>query len=324
LPQGDPCGGAPEGTLFPGRREPQNFYLTDEMIRQTVLVAGATGALGRHVVRTLNDRGHHVRALGRRRAVLDTLPADETVQADLTDPATLGGLCQGVDAVISCAGASMKLDVFGDRRSFTAVDYLGNRNLLREAKRAGVGRFVYVSLHGADRLLRTEYARAHEQFVAELEASGLAFTVVRPTGYFSFFAEILRMAQKGRGLVLGSGMVRTNPVHEADVAEVCVEALQSNEREIAVGGPETYTRIEIVELAFAVAGSTAKLTRVPLPLMRVLSAPLRLINPRVHGLMHFGIEISAIDAVAPAVGTRRLRPYFEELAGSRNMEAESA
>lgn len=290
---------------------------------RTVLVAGATGTLGRHTVRVLKERGFSVRALGRRRAVLDAVSPDEAVQADLTQPVALGGICHGIDAVISCAGASMNLNDLGDRRSFTAVDHLGNRNLLREAERAGVSRFIYVSLHGADQLLHTEYARAHEQFVAELQNSGLSYTVVRPTGYFGFFGEILRMAQKGRGLVLGSGTVCTNPVHEADVAEVCATALENGEGEIDVGGPDTYARSEIAELAFEVAGRPAKLTRVPLPLMRALSAPLRLINPRVHALMHFGIEVSKIDAVAPAIGTQRLRPYFEELVGSRPTSVEA-
>lgn len=290
---------------------------------RNILVAGATGALGQHIVRTLKERGLFVRALGRNRAVLDTLPADEALRVDLTKQGTLTGICEDMDAVISCAGASMSLHDFRDRNRFTAVDFRGNHNLLEQARGAGISRFVYVSLHGADRLLHTEYARAHEQFVAELERSGLAHTVVRPTGYFAFLAEILSLAQKGRGLVFGSGAARTNPVHEADVARVCVDALDGEEREIAVGGPETFSRSEIVEIAFEVAGRPPRLTRVPPWMMRVFAAPLRLINPRIHALMNFGIEVSAIDAVAPAVGNRRLRPYFEELVSDRNPAATS-
>ena len=112
-------------------------------------------------------------------------------RGDLVQPATLEGLCEGQDAVVSCAGAVMQLGNWSDRRSFTEVDYGGNSNLLREAERAGVAKFVYVSLHSAQRFLGTEYARAHESFVGNLNRSKIAHTIVRPTGFFGFFREIL-------------------------------------------------------------------------------------------------------------------------------------
>ena len=278
-----------------------------------ILVAGATGTLGRAAVRQLKAQGDFVRGLGRFVPTLRPLPLDETFEGDLTNPESLEGCCDGVDTVLSCAGASMRLDTWGDRVSFTAVDFAGNRNLLAEAQRAGVGRFVYVSLHAAERLLRTEYARAHEGFVALLRSSGLPFTVIRPTGFFGFFGEILRMAQKGQGVVIGSGAVRTNPIHEDDVAAVCAEAVRGGESEISAGGPGTFTRREIVELAFDVAGKTPRVRSVPPWLFRGLIAPVRPLNPRIHALMAFGAAVSTIDVVAPAVGKRDLRTYFHSL-----------
>ncbi len=278
-----------------------------------ILVAGATGTLGRAAVGQLKEQGDFVRGLGRYVPTLRPLPLDETFEGDLTNPESLEGCCDGVDTVLSCAGASMRLDTWGDRTSFTAVDFAGNRNLLAEAQRAGVGRFVYVSLHAAERLLRTEYALAHEGFVALLRRSGVPFTVIRPTGFFGFFGEILRMAQKGQGVVIGSGAPRTNPVHEEDVAAVCAEAVRGGEAEISVGGPDTFTRREIVELAFDVVGKRPKVRSVPPWLFRGLVAPVRLLNPRIHALMAFGAAVSTIDVVAPAVGRRDLRTYFRSL-----------
>lgn len=278
-----------------------------------ILIAGATGTLGRAAVRQLKERGDFVRGLGRYVPTLRPLPLDETFEGDLTNPESLEGCCDGVDTVLSCAGASMRLDIWGDRISFSAVDFAGNRNLLAEAQRAGVGRFIYVSLHAAESLLRTEYARAHEGFVALLRRSGVPFTVIRPTGFFEFFGEILRMAQKGQGVVIGSGTARTNPVHEEDVAAVCAEAVRGTESEISVGGPHTLTRREIVELAFDVAGRPPKIRSVPPWLFRGLVSPVRLLNPRIHALMVFGAAVSTIDVVAPAVGQRDLRTYFRSL-----------
>lgn len=279
-----------------------------------VFVAGAAGTLGRAVVRQLKEQGHWVRGLSRSVRRLRGLPLDETFEGDLTDPESIQGCCDRVDAVLSCAGASMRLDDFAERRSFEAIDFAGNRNLLAEARRAAAAKFVYVSLHAADRLLATEYARSHERFVALLRSSGMPSTVVRPTGFFSVFGEVFQMARKGRGVVIGSGEARTNPVHEEDVAAVCVEALGRPEAEIAVGGPEVYTRRQIVEIAFEVAGRPAKITRIPSWLFRGLVAPTRLWNRRLHALMVFGAAVSVVDVVAPAVGRRDLRSYFRELA----------
>lgn len=285
-----------------------------------VLVAGATGTLGRAVVRRLKEQGHWARGLGRSVPRLRGLPLDETFEGDLTDPESLRGCCDGVDAVLSCAGASMQLTDLGDRRSFEAVDFGGNRNLLTEARGAGVGQFVYVSLHAADQLLATEYARAHERFVALLRESGVPSTVIRPTGFFSVFAEILHMARKGRGVLIGSGEARTNPVHEADVAAVCVEALDRPDApnaEIAVGGPEVMSRRRIAELAFEVLGTKPRITSIPPWMFHALVAPARIWNRRLHALMVFGAAVSVVDVVAPAVGRRDLRSYFRELADQR-------
>src|SRR6185436_20632734 len=101
-------------------------------------------------------------AIARDEGKLSKLGIPDVAVADLTDPASLANVCDGVDAVISCAGASMNINDFSDRKSFQDVDYRGNLNLLIEAKRACVQKFVYVSLANAGELLQTEYAAAHE------------------------------------------------------------------------------------------------------------------------------------------------------------------
>ncbi|MBI1765591.1 MAG: SDR family oxidoreductase [Acidobacteria bacterium] len=274
---------------------------------QTVLVAGATGQLGRCVVHELKQQGHRVRVLARNPANIE---ADETKQADLTKPETLDGACAGVDAIISCAGAAMTMGGFGNRQSFYQVDWQGNVNLLTEAQRQRVPKFVYVSLAHANTIRQVEYADAHARFAEALQASGLPHTVVSPTGFFGFMLEILKYAKQGRGVLIGDGSCRTNPIHEADVARACVEALTSNEREMLVGGPEVFTRKEITELAFDVLGRPPKLMKVPPGLFKALITPLKLINPRLHALMDFGVAVTQVDCVAPAYGQQRLRDYF--------------
>ncbi|MDX2033211.1 MAG: SDR family oxidoreductase [Blastocatellia bacterium] len=282
-----------------------------------VLITGATGQLGQAAAARLKAAGFEVRALARRPEGLRGVAVDEPVTGDLTKPETLVGICQETDVVLSCAGASMNVNAFGDRRSFYEVDYQGNINLLREAARAGVGKFVYVSLAGGESLRRTVYADAHERFVDDLRASGIPSTVVRPTGFFSFHLELLKFASKGRGLVIGDGERRTNPVHEVDVAAACVEAATrdaSDRPDLIVGGPEVFTRRETVEMAFAALGRKPSLMTLSPGVFSAMISPLKLINRRIHALMDFGIAVTQQDLVAPAYGAHRLQDYYEQAA----------
>src|SRR5687768_11280408 len=283
-------------------------------MEERVLVAGATGALGRAAVAELVARGYRVRALVRDPERVRGLGARELARGDLRDPASLASACAGVNAVLSCAGASMRLGSVRDRRSFAEVDHLGNRALLRAAEAAGVRRFVYVSLHGAETVAGTAYADAHERMVGELRWSRLESGVVRPTGFFSFLGELVPLAARGRGIVIGDGTARTNPIHEADVATACADAVAGGDAEIAAGGPDVFTRRELVELAFRAVGREPRVTHVAPAVFRVVAALTRPLNPRLAGLVEFGAAISQVDCIAPVRGTRRLEDYFREVA----------
>jgi uncharacterized protein YbjT (DUF2867 family) len=258
----------------------------------------------------LKRRGYHVRGLTRALAQVNDTKADETIQADLTRAESLSGVCAEMDAVISCAGASLNINAFGNRQTFYQVDWQGNANLLAEARQRQVQKFVYVSLAGGQALRHSEYADAHERFVEALQTSGLPYTIIRPTGFFGFLLEILKFAQKGRGLIIGNGRARTNPIHEAEVARACVEAVMGTEKELPIGGPEVFTRREITELAFEVAQRPPRLLTVSPGVFKTLVVPLKLINPRMHALMDFGIAVTQVDCIAPAYGQHRLRDYF--------------
>jgi uncharacterized protein YbjT (DUF2867 family) len=274
------------------------------------LLVGATGSLGFLVAQALKVQGYTVHAIARQPSKLANLNLDKVVSADLTNPSSLQGVCEDVDTVISCAGASMTVGNFGDKKSFYEVDYQGNLTLLNEAKKAFVQKFVYVSLAGADQLRHVEYADAHEKFVEALKTSGLSYSVVRPTGFFSFLLELLTFAKRGFGVVVGDGGCKTNPVHEADVARACVEALEGNQTEMVVGGPDVFTRKETSLLAFEALGKKPRLMTVSPKLFKTMIAPLKLTNKRVYALMDFGIAVTQIDCVAPAYGRENLKDYF--------------
>ncbi|HEX7091547.1 MAG TPA: NAD(P)H-binding protein [Longimicrobiales bacterium] len=203
-----------------------------------------------------------------------------------------------------------------DRVPYRATDLAGNANLLKAARAEGVGRFVYVSVYSTPAISRTAYVEAHEAFAERLARSGLAYAVVRPTGFFYVFLEYLAMARKGRGLVIGSGEARTNPIHERDVAELCVEALDAEPGTVIdAGGPDVLTRRRTVELAFEALGRGPRVTTVPAAVFGAAAATARPLNPRLAELLRFVTAASTNDVVAPPRGRRDLRSYLEQAAG---------
>ena len=281
-----------------------------------VVVAGATGALGRPLVDALRESGYRVCAIGRDQSRLVALNTEDLRVADLTQPATLRGACDGADVLISCAGARMTLAP-GDPAGFMAVDYRGNRALLGEAKRAGVRKFVYVSLAGALALRRTEYARAHEMFASDLAVSGLPHTIVRPSGFFHMFGALLDLAARNMLAIPGDGFAKTNPIHEADAARACVDAISTGDTSLTVGGPEVFTRLRIAEMAFEALGRAPNVRHLPVTLGKAISGAVRWWNPRLAGLIEFGAAVNGIDIIAPAYGSRRLGDYLRARAAER-------
>ena len=281
---------------------------------RTILVAGASGALGSHVVRALAARGWRVRAMARQPSRLQHLGAALTEEhtADALDPRTLRGACDGVDAVFSCIGASVRFSLSGGWRSYITVDTPANLHLLAAAMDAGVQRFVYVSTHHTPALATLGYVRAHEAVVEALRASTLDWAVVRPTGLFSALDTLLDLARRGPLPEFRDGSARSNPIADTDLADLCAAAVDGSPREQSVGGPEVLTRHAMGELAFAAVGRKAVFVPTHPALARAGSMLLRPMHPRMSHLAAFVAAVSTQDVIAPAVGTLRLDDYFRQ------------
>ena len=281
----------------------------------TVLVAGVTGTLGRWLLEELQARGERVRALVRnaaRAATLTTAPA-EIVLGDLADAgADLDEVCRGVDVVISAAGRSCTTRRTPDRGGFMSVDYHGNRRLLDAALRAGAERFLYVSVLNAQRLRHLEYVDAHERFVDLLHASAIESTVVRANGFFAGYLELLELVRSpGPATLIGDGTANDNPIHEADLAVACVEALGRGEQEIEIGGPQIFTRREQLELACTIVGRDPRILELPPRLVRAGAALLSPLDARRAQVIRFLTAICTIDMVGPPAGQQLLADYLE-------------
>lgn len=279
-----------------------------------ILVAGATGYLGRFVAVELKRRGHSTRALARAPERLRSIEPDEVVKAEITRPHTLAHACDGIDAVFSSVGITHQRDGL----TWKDVDYQGNLNLLNAATRAGVKRFVYVSVFDGPALRHLDIIRAHEDFVDALKVSDLEWVVIRPTGYFSDLEEIYRMAARGRVYLIGAGQHRVNPIHGADLAVVCADAIEGRrpEREIDVGGPRTFDWREIARLALAACGKPSRITSIPLWAVRMVTTLVRVFSRHKAELLRFFTTMATTDFVAPPVGVVDLEQHYRSLAGT--------
>ena len=274
-----------------------------------ILVAGATGYLGRYVVRALKDRGYWVRVLGRSAARLEPLReyADEVFIGEVTDPDSLDRLCDGIDIVFSSVGITRQKDGL----TYENVDYQGNRNLLTVAEGSGVSKFVYVHVLNAEKMQHVAMIRAKLAFVDELDQSTLEHTIICPSGFFSDMEEFLSMARAGRVYLFGDGSNRINPIHGADLAEVCVDALESRKQRIDVGGPEVFTYREIAELAFEALDQPGKITCVPQKLTSARVGPLRWVTPvKTYGPIQFLATVTTMDSVGEPHGQRKLLDHY--------------
>lgn len=281
----------------------------------TVLVAGASGYMGRHIVQALADSGYRVRPLAREQRSLAPVAqyCDEVFIGQATRPDTLDGLCHGVDAVISALG----LRTLRSRPTAEQVDLGANRNILAQAQSAGVNRFVFIGvLHGRQLMPAVPILRPRERFIAELTDTELAWTVLRPTGAFNDMKEIFQAARRGWVPLIGDGSAQVNPVHPADIAQVAVEALNDvtlHRTEFGFGGPDVFSYQEITGLAARVLGKQVRTVCLPYWPIDLITAGLRPFNGNAAGFLAFFRQVMSRDLVGWQLGHHRLDEFFQEL-----------
>jgi uncharacterized protein YbjT (DUF2867 family) len=292
----------------------------DDATRGRVLVAGATGYLGRYVTRAFKQRGYWVRALTRSAGRLEKrgpfgAPAitaddvDDIFVGEATKPETLTGLVDGIDIVFSSIGISRQRDGL----SFAQVDHQANRNLIDLCRDRPIRKFTYVSMLGAEQIADLAITRAHEAVVHDLERSGLPYSIVRPSGYFSDMGAVLDMAKRGRVYLVGDGHNEFNPIHGRDLAEVCVDAAEGSDTVVEAGGPEILSQRDLAAIAFDVVGKPMKVTVLPAWLLGGLVRGIRLLSTQFGDLAEFIVTSGEVDGVGPRVGRTTVREYYEAL-----------
>ena len=254
-----------------------------------VLVTGGTGFIGPHIVRRLVDDGHQVRVLEREPGSLQRagLPAQEAVQGDVTDAASLRRAVEGQEVVVHLVSI-----INGRPEQFERVMSQGTRDLVSAAKEAGVQRFVLMSALGTSEETKelVPYYRAKWAMEQAVKGSGIEHVIMRPSFVFGrgggALQQFLRIAKLSPVTpIVGPGTQRIQPIWVEDVAAYFAAAVAepaAANRTFELGGPDVVTWNEFWSRLKKAAGARRPSIHLPFGLMRAQAAVLeRLPNPPV-------------------------------------------
>jgi len=236
-----------------------------------VILAGAFGKLGTDILKTLVNEGHEVLAVDMITKDVEGIEGKyEKKVVDVTKPETLTGICEGKEVLITTVGLTRG----GKGVTNYDIDFQGNLNLLKEAEKAGVKEFAYVSVLKADnpKASNIPMLDAKAKMEKELKESGMQYVIFRPTGYFYDIVKVFKpMIEKGSVTLLGKEPVSCNVIDTTDLAKFIVLHMQDENKTWNIGGKETYTYEQIAKMMFEVNGKEPVIKHAPAALFDVLA-----------------------------------------------------
>ncbi len=228
---------------------------------QRIVVLGGSGFVGRHVVARLVAAGHRVLVPTRRREsakALIVLPTVDVVEEDVGDPQALARVLAGADTVINLVAI---LNETG-RATFTGVHVDLVRSLVGACHGAKVPRLIHMSALGADPAGPSQYLKTKAAGEAIVMASGLRWTIFRPSVTFgredAFLNVFAQLAKSLPVIALAAPNARFQPIYVEDVAHCVVQAVTDDvtvHTRYDLCGPKIYTLRQLVAYAGEVSGA---------------------------------------------------------------------
>jgi NADH dehydrogenase len=268
-----------------------------------ILITGAAGYVGSHIVKRFVEAGQPVRALVRNRAwaQAEGRLADlkvEWAEGDVTQPETLAAAMQGVEAVIHTVAIAIEKG----GRKYETINYQGTVNVVDTATTAGVKRFINISQLGADAKLPYRFLASKGKAQDYVAASSLAWTALRPSVIWGPEDEFANTFAKLAPIspliypIIGDGQAKFQPVWVEDLATAVVKSLDDAStihQDLEIGGPEVLTIAEIERRTLQAIGAKRKMIPFPIPLLRVVVAAMGLLpSPPVTSSL---LDLLAVD-----------------------------
>lgn len=245
-------------------------------------MAGASGFVGERILEDLVRTGHtvtaHVHSDSSRRAIEAKFSGLFVVQANLANSSEVHGIIpNGTEAVIYTPGVLRE----SKSLTFEAIHVDGVRNMLREAQRASVQRWIELSALGVAANATTKYYETKWRAEEMLKASGIDWTSIRPSLIFddrprrqhNFVVEIAKAIRMAPFVpILGTGKYLLQPVSVDDVSQTIVQSLtkpQTIGENYDLGGPQKMTYFEVVSMIAEAIGTRKPRVKIPLSIIMI-------------------------------------------------------
>jgi len=291
-----------------------NAILTYRIMNEkSILLAGASGALGIELLKLLQNDDVYVRSLTRTKEGIKKTEglSNDAWQANAAeDPELIKGITEGITTVISALGESVSMFT-RSKDTYYESNYLANKSILQDALDHNVKRFIYVSIKGADTLPQYKIPHTHKLFEDDLIKSGIDYTIIRPVGFFSGLNDLVIMGKRKIIPVIGSGKALTNSIHHKDLAAVVLSFLYTGPKIVEVGGPEVHTRKDMAAMIAEKTG--ALLIHVPKWLAVLGSQPPKLLTKNLGENLTYFTHITTHDMLSTKYGAITFKEYLDTL-----------
>jgi uncharacterized protein YbjT (DUF2867 family) len=272
-----------------------------------IVVAGGTGTLGTRLVPRLAGQGLAVRVLTRdpARAAHLAGPGVEVVRGDVRDPSSIARALRGAGTVISAVhGFTGPGGV-----SPASVDRAGNAHLIEAAARTGAA-FVLVSVVGASPGHPIGLFRAKHAAEETLRASGVPWTIVRPTAFMETWGTIMGrpLQASGKILIFGRGDNPINFVSATDVAALVSQAttgLGLRGRFLELGGPGNLTFNQVATIVQQATGRRGAMRHISRPALHTMAIAAAGLKPALARQARAALAMDTIDMTFDPAPTRQ-------------------
>jgi uncharacterized protein YbjT (DUF2867 family) len=262
----------------------------------SLLIIGGTGTLGRQIVLQALTKGYQVRCLVRnfRKASFLKEWGVELVYGDLTRPETIPPCLKGITAVIDAS--TSRAD---ELNSLKKVDWEGKLYLIEAAKAANVKRFIFFSAQNVEQFNNIPLMKVKNGIELKLKQSGIPYTIFRLTGFYQGLIEQYAIPiLENLPIWLTNENTCISYMDTQDIAKFCLRALQipqTADQTFFLSGLKGWVSSEIINLCEQLAGQQAKVQRIPLFVLQLVS--------RFFGFFEWGQNISDRLAFAEILNT---------------------